>query len=569
VIDDGLNYARVVADHLHEYALVPGGEPAEAPRISDGPSALEFLRKHAGRTDVVLLDMHFDLPEERLLPLAEGATLRKRQRLQGLAILREIRKKFPNLPVVLLTSLDDLSPDEAGKELASQSMTYFLDGQDLDSLRVRINAALEEATTPVEETDILWGSTAAMRQLRRRLAVLARGSLPVILEGETGTGKSYLAERFIHANSGRTGPFVVVDLAAVPQDLVSAHLFGAVKGAYTGSVADRKGMFELAHQGTLFIDEVQNIPLDVQRQLLLVLQEKRVRPLGSAKEIALDVKIVAATNTSLAEAVARGRFRRDLYMRLSPATRAVIPPLRERPADVPALAAHFATVAADEPENRRMLEQVAASLGWLQCDGLVFEIGRPRERRPAGRKVSLALPDPTWKRLAGHPWPGNVRELAMVMHNLVTFTLVEAVDVLRAGRPLGGSRLQVDPALVNSLLQGYEVGPERPEATAAPGTDSTDQSFRVSLNPGRTLNDTARALESQVMVELFRRCRGDFAAMAQRLLGDRARARAVRLRFNQLGLKVRELTTRAMAGEREGWRGAGRNGPSSSRSGSR
>lgn len=536
VIDDGLTYARVVASEMPEFALVrPRG--SEAPCLQDGPSALAFLERHASEVDVVLLDVHFDIAEDRLLPLEEGASLRRTRRFQGVAILREIRRRFPQLPVVLLTSLDDLSLVEAAGDLAAQSMTYFLDRDDLDTLRIRINLALQEAALALEESDILWGKDPAMRAVRRRLAVLARGRMPVILEGETGTGKSYLAERFLHANSGRPGPFVVCDLATIPTDLVAAHLFGAVRGAYTGSVADRKGVFELAHRGTLFIDEIQNVPPEVQKQLLLVLQDGRVRPLGSPREVVVDVKVIAASNSALGDAVAGGRFRPDLYMRLSPATKVVIPPLRERPADLPFLARRFATRALLEPDIGLLRDTVARAVGLAEGAPVALAVGRKARLEPGS--LQLALPEPAWHLIERHPWPGNVRELAMLMHNLLAFTLVGAVDAIRAGLSLTSPRLQVDPGLVGELLAGSAV-PARPEPLAVDTASGAD-GIRVRLEPGRTLNAVATQVERQYFLTLFRKTGRDFAKMAEILLGDRAKGRAVRLRFNQLGLKVREI----------------------------
>ena len=535
VIDDGLTYAEVVARRMPEFQLVVAGEPAHAPRLADGHAALDFLAKGRDQVDVVVLDMHFDVPDEVLLPLSPEASPRRTRRFQGVAILREIRRRFPSLPVVLLTSQSDLSLVDAGGEVASQSMTYFLDSEDLDSLRIRINAALQEVAAAVEENDVHWGGAPAMRALRRRLAVMARGRMPIILEGETGTGKSFIAEQFVHANSGRGGPFVTADLSAIPSDLVAAHLFGALKGAYTGSVADRKGLFEMAHGGTLFLDEVQNIPVEAQKQLLLVLQDRCVRPLGSSKVVDVDVKVIAASNSPLARSVARGTFRRDLYMRLSPATRVVIPPLRERLEDLPHLADHFVGKAAGEPENAGLASQLARALGLRGREELELVLGHPSVARPDDR-LHLLVPSPVWKLLRDHPWPGNVRELEMVMHNLVTFTLVGAVEALRSGMTLTSSRLQVDPGLVTTLLAGYEDLPgEDHGRTVDPAT------LGLRVDVGDTLNAVSNAVERQYFEIFFRRCRGDFAHMARLLLGDPERARAVRLRFNQLGLKVKDL----------------------------
>jgi two-component system nitrogen regulation response regulator GlnG len=543
IVDDGSTYARVVHERMPEVEIVHPDDDADPRCLRDGPSALEFLERSAGTVDVVLLDMHFDVPDERLLPLGEGASPRRTRRFQGVAILREIRRRFPQLPVVLLTSLEDLSLVDAAGELVSQSMTYLLDGADLDALRVRINAALKEASLGVEESAILWGGDPAMRAVRARLAVLARGRMPVILEGETGTGKSFLAERFVHMNSGRSGPFVVVDLSTLPRDLIPAYLFGAVRGAYTGSVADRKGVFELAHQGTLFIDEIQNTPLEIQKQLLLALQDGRVRPLGSPRELSVDVKVVAASNSPLDRAVAEGRFRPDLFMRLSPATRVRIPPLREHPADLRFLARRFAEAAAGDPDVAGLRDEVAAAVGLAPGADLELSIGRSRG---AAGTLELQIPGPAWKLLENHSWPGNIRELQMLVQNAVVFTLVAAVDAVRSGLPLTATRLQVDPGLIGELLAGSSAlaaagGPSPSTAEARRGEGGE---VAVRIEPADTLNAVANSVERQYFLELFRRADGDFRAMARALLGDERKGRAVRLRFNQLGLKVRELARR-------------------------
>jgi transcriptional regulator with GAF, ATPase, and Fis domain len=358
----------------------------------------------------------------------------------------------------------------------------------------------------------------------------------VILEGETGTGKSWLAESFVHARSGRDGPFVTLDLHAVPQDLVAAHLFGAVRGAYTGAVADRKGAFEAADRGTLFMDEVQDLPTGVQKQLLVSLQDRKVQPLGASRRIPVDVKVVAASSLSLAEAVAAGTFRADLYMRLSPATRVVLPPLRERREDLPFLARRLVRGAAEDPEVAALRDQVALAVRLPAGAPLALHL--PGDGPAAAGTLSLALPPTAWRLLEAYPWPGNLRELSLVVRNLATFTLVSAADAVRGGVRLTSPRLQVDPALTATLLR--ETAP----LLARGGTDGAadgDASPPFRITPAATLNAAARDLERQAYRHLFRQTGGDFEAMARALLGDPTRARAVRLRLNQLGLRVRDL----------------------------
>lgn len=534
LIDDGETYARAISERMPDVALIDPGMPDGLPRLPDGPAAIKWLDKHPHAADVVLLDMRFDVPEERLLEFPEGKTLRRRRRFQGVAILRAIRARFPELPVVVLTAVEDLSLVDVGDELAAQSLTYVLDGEDLDAVRIRVHAALQEGRRDSADGDILWGRDPGMRAVRRRLSVLSRGRLSVIIEGETGTGKSYLAERWLHQRSGRSGPFVVLDLATIPTDLIPAHLFGAVRGAYTGAVADRKGVFELANHGTLFIDEIQNVPLEVQKQLLLVLQDRKVRPLGSGREVPVDVKVVAASNRPLAEAVRAGRFRPDLYMRLSPATRVLLPPLRDRPRDLDFLARQFVARAVRDPDIEALIEPIAEALRMRRQPAIELVVGRDALR--SGNTLQIALPRPAWSRLTRHPWPGNLRELEMVMHNIVTFTLVAAVDAVAGGAALQSARLQVDSGLVGDLLAGVVQLPSG-AGEAVPDPDV----IPIRLAPQRTLNAVSTHVERQYFLHLFEQTRGEFGAMAERLLGDPERGRAVRLRFNQLGLKVREL----------------------------
>jgi DNA-binding NtrC family response regulator len=537
VVDDGVTYAEIVAERMPEVVLVDPSPLGHDRRIKDGKDAVEYLSRHRQDVDMVLLDMHFDVPDDRLFILDEAASPKKTRRFQGVAILREIRSRFPNLPVVLLTSVHDLAPVEAANELAAQSMTYFMDSDDLDALRIRINAAWQEIGAETEGARVLWGEDPGMRAVRRRLAMLARGRMPVILEGETGTGKSYLAEQFIHKESGRPGPFVVCDLATVPFDLIPAHLFGALRGAYTGSVTDRKGLFEMANQGTLFIDEVQNIPREVQKQLLQALQEHRIRPLGSAREVAVDVKVIAAGNRPLDEAVASGQFRSDLYMRLSPARRVRIPPLRDRAADLRFLAGRFVERAVRDPDVEDLFKRVTEAVGIGENAPMELVLGRPKSAPKD--KLELLLPEPAWQMLATHRWPGNTRELENVMQNIVTFTLIGAVDAIRDGMDIRTPRLQVDPGLIGELLSGSIMLAETD--TEEKQRSTSVRTVEVDVNPSSTLNNVSADVEKQYFLKLFQRTEGSFPEMARLLLGDKEKARAIRLRFNQLGLKVREI----------------------------
>jgi hypothetical protein len=192
------------------------------------------------------------------------------------------------------------------------------DGFDARALGLLVERVVARQAAPTFGSAYEFGSSPSMARLRRDALTLARTSLPILITGEPGTGKSALAEQVIHASSGRRGPFVTVDVSALPESLVGAELFGSARGAFSGAV-DRAGRFEAAQGGTLLLDEVGNLSLETQRMLLMVLQERRVTRLGEHQARPVDVKLLAATNADLREAVRSGRFRADLYARLNPA----------------------------------------------------------------------------------------------------------------------------------------------------------------------------------------------------------------------------------------------------------
>ncbi len=244
----------------------------------------------------------------------------------------------------------------------------------------------------------LIGISEAMREVHKRIGLAAASEAPVLIEGETGTGKELVA-RALHRHSARSGgPFVALNCAAIPKELLESELFGHVKGAFTGAHADRPGCFRAAEGGVLLLDEIGDMALDVQAKLLRALQESEVTPLGSHRPVKVNVRVVAATHRDLAAAVREGRFREDLRFRLD-VLHIVLPPLRERLADIVPLAEHFLRRAAAPQPARRLSAEAARAL-------------------------------------LEHPWPGNVRELRNAMERcqaLQRGAVVSAADLdLRA-----------------------------------------------------------------------------------------------------------------------------------------
>lgn len=561
IIDDEDKYLDLCKRFMPEHVFLP---PAR------NYHEAERLLGSSGRdVDLVLLDVHFDIPEDQLLPEDKEPlfaksndrerVLERLRRAQGLHILDRLRRSYPDLPVIVMTSRDDLPLEADAERLKAEDYTYLLDDDYLDarSLKLQMEEILARSERPkvTEDEPFYWGSTPQMLTLRRRLAILARGRLPIILLGATGTGKSLVAREFIHPRSQRSGPFVAVDLSTIPTELMASHLFGVVKGAYTGATSSREGVLARAHGGTLFLDEIGNLSLDLQKQLLLVLQEGRYHPVGSVEERVADVKLVVATNENLAAMVRDGRFREDLYMRLNPATAMTLPSLRERRDDFGELLAVFLSRVALEAYNRDLLLQYAEQRGLaLPKDGksMPISVGRSVPARLDSRRIHFLFHPSSLKLLREFEWPGNFRQLEMFLSNLLTLTLVDLVD--RAERvepedPAQVSRPDVIPILprtVRDLLRPMElprVGEpvDDPKVAAAP--DGTHR-VTVSLRPQESLNAVSCEVERQYMELLYEKYGGDLGRMAEVLLDDASAGRKVQLRMNQLGIKLRKLKRR-------------------------
>jgi two-component system, NtrC family, nitrogen regulation response regulator NtrX len=319
--------------------------------------------------------------------------------MDGLATLQRLRERRADAVVIMISGHGNI--ESAVKAIKLGAYDFVEKPLSLEKTVLVVRNALRHRELEAENRAlrasvdrrlVMVGDSHVMAQLREQVAMTAPTNGRVLIYGENGTGKELVA-RSIHAMSRRrNGPFIEVNCAAIPEELIESELFGHVKGAFTGAVADRRGKFELADGGTLFLDEIGDMSLKTQAKVLRALQEQVVEPVGGAASVKVDVRVLAATNKELPAEIRTGRFREDLYFRLN-VIPIFVPPLRDRDADVPVLAEHF-----------------------------MAEFAREYGRRPK------KLDAPAASRLRAYRWPGNVRELRNV---------IERVFILAPGDTIG------------------------------------------------------------------------------------------------------------------------------------
>jgi two-component system, NtrC family, response regulator PilR len=323
----------------------------------------------------------------------------------GIEVLRHAHQISPDTAVVLITAVDDIEAAVAAVK-AGGAADYIRKSPSLiDDIRVAIGNAVERGTLKRQNLaykrdaagrnslDNIIGTSSRMQQLKNTIRMVASTGSTVLVQGESGTGKELVA-RAVHTCSPRASePFVSINCGAFPETLLESELFGYVKGAFTGAVQNKRGLFEVANGGTIFLDEISEMSLTMQVKLLRVLQERTIRPVGGTAEIPVDVRVIAATNRNLDASVADGQFREDLYYRLS-----VIPvqvaPLRERPDDIELLANHF-------------LKKYA----------------------PAAGKSIRGIHPSSIEALRDYDWPGNVRQLENTIERAVALEMTEELHV--------------------------------------------------------------------------------------------------------------------------------------------
>ena len=358
-----------------------------------------MLRHALERQDHAVLEAR-DQPEAvRLLQQAQPAVVLSDLRLpegDGFGVLRAAKEIDSDIPVIVMTAYGSI--EDAVKAMKEGAMDFLAKPVDPDHLLLLVSRALEQRRIVTENLLMkeelavrrgapqLVGDDPSLRKVFMGLQRAASTDATVLIEGESGTGKELFA-RSLHALSQRAdAPFVAINCAAIPENLLETELFGYEKGAFTGAVQRKPGKFEMAHRGTLFLDEIGDLPIGLQAKILRALEEKRFERVGGTASVLVDVRLVAATNKGLRAAVAARRFREDLYFRLSvfPIT---VPPLRDRPGDIPVLARYF-----------------------------VERFCRDLKKRP------LALSPGALEELQTYRWPGNVRELQNCIERAVILT---------------------------------------------------------------------------------------------------------------------------------------------------
>ncbi len=492
--------------------------------------------------DAVVLDVRFDLPDEELLPderpLGEDAGARRRRRerreRQGIYILERLRRRRPDLPVLLTTAYAEIPFEEAALALRADAFTYAVGEDEVSGEGVvrMLRRMLAERESPPKTGRFFWGSSAAMRELRRKVSALAPTPMPLLLTGPTGTGKSLLARDVIHALSGRTGHFVPFDCATVPEGLLQSALFGAVRGAFTGAIADRAGVFEAAAEGTLFLDEVENLTSDAQKMLLTALNDGRIRRLGATAEIPHTARVVAASNADLGRRSADGTFRADLRMRLNPSLALELPRLADRREDLPDLARQTGEAFFADPRHRRAVAALVRAAGGPEPEpGAAPSLALSEdEARKDGSPVVFVVPRKAWTAIEKHPWPGNVRQFEMALADALAAAVYAGggASIDASGR----ARLHLDARLLFDLLAGARE--------AGTGAGAAGATFPLERPKASTVAGFRRELERSAMRVFFKESGGDFARMAEAMTGSRREAKAVRLRFNKIGLSARE-----------------------------
>ena len=386
---------RDLVSSLSRYFRLKGFQTKGAYGVQEGIAVLEEERAASRRFDVVVTDLR----------MPDG---------DGLAIVRAVRRVFPGIPVLVLTAFGTVATSVEAMRLGA--VTMLEKPIPVADLEREVRSAVANGAEVAAGLDAaafagLVGNSPAIRQVFDTLVRVAPSNSSVLLTGESGTGKELVAQAIHRLSRRAMGPLVAVNCAAIPEQLLESELFGHVRGAFTGAQQARTGRFKVADSGTIFLDEIGEMPLLLQGKLLRVLQERVIEPLGGNKAEPVDFRVIAATNKDLEALAAEGKFRLDLFYRLN-VVPLVLPPLRERAGDVPVLVRH-------------LLDKAAAK--------------------------DLSFAPPAMEALERYGWPGNVRELQNLVERLAVLKGSGEISLADLPAPIRTTAAAAPPAAVGAV----------------------------------------------------------------------------------------------------------------------
>ena len=451
IVDD----EEVLQDILTSLIRREGHNPIQA---TTGEAGLAQLERE--EVDLVLLDL--------MLP-----------GMRGMEVLREIRRRDPDQVVVVITAFSSI--ESAIEAMREGAFHYIPKPFKNEEVLITIRKGLEQRRLTQENRslkaqlrqrfafDNIIGKSKPMQQVYELVQLAAPSKSNIMIQGESGTGKELVAKAIHHHSRRAEGPFVTVNSGSMPADLLESNLFGHVRGAFTGAVASKKGLFELANEGSIFFDEIGNIPLDTQAKLLRVIQEREFMRLGGLETIRVDVRIIAATNAELETAVQQGTFREDLFYRLN-VINVTLPPLRKRTEDIPLLAQHFLAYYARENEKaiREISPQAMEALLDYHWPGNVRELENAIERAvvlstyevlteellPASirQRESAGLPPPTL--------PSNGISFKDAVSDYERQIIIRALQSCNGVQKRAAELLQVKPTTLHEMMKRLNISSE-------------------------------------------------------------------------------------------------------------
>lgn len=407
--------------------------------------------------------------------------------MDGMELLQQVRARYKDLPVVLLTAHGTV--DMAVQALKYGAFDFITKPYDREELLTVIRKALAQQAKDVRESHAendpeaeraLVGTSKGIQDVLEVIGRVADSPSTVLITGESGTGKELVAMALHNGSSRRDKPFIRINCAAIPPTLIEAELFGHEKGAFTGAVSAKPGRFELAHEGTLFLDEIGELPVEMQVKLLRALQESQFERVGGIKTLTVDVRLIAATNRNLEQAITEGLFREDLYYRLNVVPIA-LPPLRERNEDIPTLVNHFL---------RKFNQRLSRSVESLTPKALDV--------------------------LCAYNWPGNIRELENIIERTVLFTNGTIVD-----------ELELPPDLVARVKTSADKALDVTFAKEAP-PDFGDSSMKDIVR------QATAELERDLIQRALDETQGNVTHAARRLKISR---KSLQIKMKELGLR--------------------------------